>query len=128
MKAIFESVIARGGYDLSDLLKKIDSYHIDGKLTDAEKDELYDKARGHAVVNVDVMAKLLELEERVRKLETAEVPEQPDEDYPEYVPGKWYYADDKISFGGKNYVCTAPAGVVCTWNPDEYPAYWSVEE
>ena len=126
MKTIFESVIARGGYDLSDLLKKIDSYHIEGKLTDTEKDELYRKARGEATPNVDVMAKLMELEERVRKLESAEAPEK--EDYPEYVPGKWYYTGDKISYGGKNYVCSAPAGVVCTWNPDEYPAYWSVVE
>lgn len=126
MKAIFESVINRGGYDLSGLLKKIDSYHIEGKLTDAEKDELYRKARGEAAPNVDVMEKLMELENRVRKLEQGETPEQ--EDYHEYVVGKWYYAGDKISYGGKNYVCTAPDGVVCTWNPDEYPAYWSAIE
>ena len=128
MKAIFESVIHRGGYDLSGLLKKIDSYHIEGKLTDAEKDELYRKARGEAVATVDVMAKLMELEERVRKLEFAETPEQEVETYPEFIVGKWYYAGDKISYGGKNYICAAPDGVVCTWNPDEYPAYWSVVE
>lgn len=127
MKSIFENVINRGGYDLSDLLKKIDSYHVAGKLTDAERDYLYSKARGNAVANVDVMAKLQDLEERVRKLESAEVPDQPTEDYPEYVAGKWYYAGDKISYGGKHYVCIAPAGVVCTWNPDEYPAYWEAE-
>lgn len=127
MKTIFESVIDRGGYDLSGLLKKIDSYHIEGKLTDAEKDELYRKARGEAAPNVDVMAKLMELEDRVRKLEQGE-PETPVEDYPEYVAGKWYRNGDKISYGGKNYVCTAPSGAVCTWNPDEYPAYWSIIE
>jgi hypothetical protein len=126
MKTIFESVIKRGGYDLSGLLKKIDSYHIEGKLTDAEKDELYQKARGEAAPNVDVMAKLMELEDRVRKLESSETPEQ--EDYPEYVPGKWYRNGDKMSFGGKNYICSAPEGMVCTWNPDEYPAYWRVIE
>lgn len=126
MKSIFEAVINRGGYDLSDLLQKIDSYHIEGKLTDAEKDELYRKARGEAVANVDVMAKLMELEERVRKLESGEAPEQ--DEYPEYVVGKWYYKGDKISYGGTNYVCIAPDGVVCTWNPDEYPGYWSAVE
>lgn len=122
MKAIFESVINRGSYDLSDMLKKIDRYHIEGKLTDAEKDELYRKARGEAAPNVDVMAKLMELEDRVRKLESGDAPVQ--DDYPEYVVGKWYYKGDKISCSGKNYVCVAPDGVVCTWNPDEYPAYW----
>ena len=126
MKTIFESVINRGGYDLSGLLKKIDSYHIEGKLTDAEKDELYRKARGEAAPNVDVMAKLMELEDRVRKLESGDAPAQ--DDYPEYVVGKWYYKGDKITYAGKHYVCVAPDGVVCTWNPDEYPAYWEIEE
>ena len=126
MKSILESVINRGSYDLSGLLKMIDSYHIEGKLTDAEMDELYRKARGEAAPNVDVMAKLMDLETRVRTLESAEVPER--EEYPEYVAGKWYYADDKISYGGKNYICSAPDGVVCTWNPVEYPAYWNVVE
>ena len=48
MKKLFENVIARGGDDLGVMLKKIDSYHIEGKLTDAEKDELYEKARARA--------------------------------------------------------------------------------
>lgn len=125
MKTIFESVIKRGGYDLSGLLKKIDSYHIEGKLTDAEKDELYSKARGEAAPNVDVMAKLMELEDRVRKLESGDAPAQ--DDYPEYVVGKWYYAGDKISYDGKNYVCAAPDGVVCTWSPAEFPDYWKAD-
>ena len=45
MKEIFKNVIARGNYELTALLKKIDAYHIEGKLTDAERDELYTLAR-----------------------------------------------------------------------------------
>ena len=125
MKSIFDSVISRGGYDLSGLLKKIDSYHIEGKLTDAEKEDLYRRARDNARTSdsVDVMAKLQELEDRVRALEQGE-PSAPAEDYPEYVAGTWYYAGDKVTFNGKRYVCAAPAGAVCTWSPAEYPAYW----
>ena len=123
MKSVFESVIHRGGYDLGGLLKKIDSYHIEGKLTDGEKEELYRLARSHASASVDVPAKLQELEARVRKLED---PGEPGEDYPDYVPGKWYYAGDKITYGGTHYVCVAPDGVVCTWSPEEYPAYWDL--
>ena len=41
MKTIFENVIARGDYDLAGLLKKIDGYHIAGRLSDDERDELY---------------------------------------------------------------------------------------
>ena len=48
MKTIFENVIERGGYDLTGLLNRIDSYHVMGKLTDEERDELYAKARAGA--------------------------------------------------------------------------------
>lgn len=50
MKNIFKSVIARGGYNLSALLKKIDVYHIEGKLTDSERDEL----RAYAINSADI--------------------------------------------------------------------------
>lgn len=129
MKSIFESVIARGGYDLSGLLKKIDSYHIQGKLTDADREELYDLARGGAdpTGNLDLLAKVLELEDRVKQLEAAQA-EQPDPDLApaEYVPGKWYRAGDRVTFEGTAYTCTAPEDVVCTWSPAEYPAYWEM--
>lgn len=131
MKSIFTDVINRGSYDLSGLLGRIDAYHIEGKLTDAERDELYAKARGGAKPehSVDLMAKLQELESRVSKLEQAETgSETPDADAPaEYVSGRWYYNGDRVAFSGKVYTCTAPEGVVCTWSPSEYPAYWQAE-
>ena len=45
MRSIFENVIRRGRYDLTGLLKNIDRYHVEGKLTDAEREELYSEAR-----------------------------------------------------------------------------------
>lgn len=62
----------------------------------------------------------LTLEERVTALEKSAV-------YPAYVPGTYYYRGDKVSLEGVNYVCIAPAGVVCVWSPTEYPAYWERE-
>lgn len=53
MKAIFENVIRRGGYDLTGLLKNIDRYHVEGKLTDAEREELYSEARSEASPQYD---------------------------------------------------------------------------
>ena len=53
MKAIFENVIRRGGYDLTGLLKNIDRYHVEGKLTDAEREELYSEARSEALPQYD---------------------------------------------------------------------------
>ena len=124
MVNIIKSVIARGGYDLADMLAKIDMYHVEGKLTDNDRDELYALARdgADAFAGMDVPAKLAELERRISALESGEGANA--EEYPEYVPGKWYYAGAKIIFDGERYHCTAPDGVVCTWSPAEYPAYW----
>ena len=132
MKKLFENVIARGGYDLGVMLKKIDSYHVEGKLTDAEKDELYAQARAGADMksSMDVLAKLEELEARVRALEeggSSTGGNETGDTVAEYVPGKWYYAGDRVTFEGKRYVCSAPKGVVCVWSPGKYPAYWEAE-
>lgn len=127
MKTIFENVIARGDYDLAGLLKKIDGYHIAGRLSDAERDELYEKARTGAnpAESVDVLAKIAELERRVKALEERQDSGTGSTDVPEYEVGKWYYKDDKVMYDGKKYTCTAPDGVVCVWSPVEYPAYWT---
>lgn len=130
MKNVFKSVIAKGGYDLPDMLRKIDSYHIDGKLSDAERTELYALARGAAdpAGSLNLLAKVMELEERVQRLEDSNT-EQPEtsQQPAEYVPGKWYYNGNKVTFEGAVYTCTAPEGVVCTWSPAEFPAYWEAD-
>lgn len=126
MKTIFQAAIRSGNVKLADMLQKIDSYHIQGKLTDDERDELYAEARGGASAksDTDLFAKVLELDARVKALENKK---EPEETIAEYVPGKWYYNGDKVSFEGKTYTCIAPDGAVCTWSPAEYPAYWEVE-
>lgn len=129
MKTIIEEVINRGTFDLKGLLKKIDVFNVEGKLTDTERDELYTKAREKADVanSVDVIAKLTELEQRVLVLEKAGADNDTatgDTTADEYVVGKWYYNGDKVMFEGTEYVCIAPESVVCTWSPQEYPAFW----
>lgn len=129
MKTIFENVINRGMFDLKGLLKKIDTFNIEGKLTDEDRDDLYIKAREAADVanSVDVIAKLTELEQRVLALEKAGVDDTVtgDTTADEYVVGKWYYNGDKVMFEGTEYVCIAPEGGVCTWSPKEYPTFWN---
>ena len=110
-----------------------------GRISEKERDELIQFAQEKADVHqsVNVLKKLVELEQRVNSMEKElaglKIPEgsgdeNASETYPEYVAGKWYYANDKISFEGKNYICIAPEGQVCTWNPVEYPAYWILVE
>lgn len=125
MYQIIKNVIERGGYDLSAILTKINTLWASGSLTDEQRTELIGLARsnGDAKYSADVIAKLNDLETRVRALENAGTTE-PAEEYPEYVEGKWYYNGDKCSFENENYICIAPAGTVCVWSPTEYPAYW----
>lgn len=127
MKEAFLAAI-NGTFDLTDMLGKINTHHIAGNLTDADREELIRKAREKAnpFGSVDVMAKLQELEERVRTLEEAKATggDTTDADVAEYVPGKWYYNGDKVLFEGVVKTCTAPTGVVCVWSPAEYPVYW----
>ena len=122
MYQIIKNVIERGGYDLSAILTKIDTLWVNESLTDEQHTELIGLARdkGDAKYSVDIIAKLNDLENRVRALESTETTEE----YPQYIAGKWYYNGDKCSFENKNYICTAPTGTVCVWSPSEYPSYW----
>ena len=137
MKSIFEKVIARGGYDLNGILKRIDEYHIEGKLTDDERVHLIAAARGDATPDVDaasevqrLWAALREVTERVAKLEgNASDDDDTDADnIAEYRKPTGahdaYYTGDVVTFNGKVYECIAPAAAACVWSPDEMPGYW----
>lgn len=123
MYQIIKNVISRGGYDLSAVLSKIDTVWAEGKLTDEQRDELVGLARkgANADKSIDLMAKITELEERIRALEGS----LPSEDYQEYTVGKWYYNGDTCCFENANYVCIAPNGTPCVWSPAQYPSYWN---
>lgn len=126
MYTIVKSVIENGIYELTDILKKIDTQWVQGNITDTEREKLIALARENANMqnSIDIMAKLEELDRRVKALEEAEVIKPDAEEYPEYEVGKWYYRGNKITFEQNRYECIAPEGVVCTWSPSEYPAYW----
>lgn len=134
MQKVIERVIESKNYELSDMLKKIDTLWVQGSIDDAVRKSLSDRARNNANMknSMDILSKLEELDKRVKALEDAKTnnSEEPTETtYPEYTAGKWYYAGDKVTFDGKVHECTAPEGQVCTWSPSEYPSYWKeVEE
>ena len=128
MQKIIEKVIESKNYELSDMLKKIDTLWVQGSIDDAMRKSLSDKARNNANTqnSIDIFAKLVDLERRIEALELrdAEIGEEETPSYEEYKAGKWYYAGNKISFYGKNYGCIAPENVPCVWSPTEYPPYW----
>lgn len=134
MKQTFTRVINRGDFNLAEILGKIDRFHVEGRLTDTERDELYALAREKATVegSVNLMEKFIELEARVKALEVLHNEsgtEDPEANpvAPDYQVGKWYYMGDRVTFNGETYICSAPKNVVCTWSPIEYPAYWIKE-
>lgn len=127
MYEILRDVIASKRYELSDMLRKIDTLWVQGSLNDEQRTELIKLAQDNANPqdSMDFAGKLAELEARVEKLEQAENPVEPQpEEYPPFVMGHWYYTGDKVTFEGKRYTCIAPKGAVCVWSPKDYPTYW----
>lgn len=126
MYDVIKDVINTKRYVLADMLHKIDTIWAQGDLDDEQRTELIALAQGNADMaqEVNVLAKLEELEQRVKALEDGDT--EPGEAYPDYVAGKWYYSGDKITFEGGKYKCIAPDGVVCVWSPKEYPVYWEL--
>ena len=132
MKTIFEGVISRGGYDLTDLLGNIDSYHVMGRLTDAERDELYAKARAGArdALGYDVKAEIEALWAAVRALQgganagngASGEAQAPAEFVQPTGAHDAYNLGDRVTFSGRVYESIINGNV---WSPDVYPDGWT---
>lgn len=127
MKGIIENVIKKGGYDLADLLSKVDTFFAEGKLTAEERDELYALARVKPEAQYDIKAEIARLWLAVRALQndttsgegaTTEVKDfvQPTGAHDAYNKG------DKVVFEGKTYVSAIDGNV---WSPLVYPNAWN---
>lgn len=158
MYEIVKAVILEGRYELSDLLKKIDTLWVQGSLTEEEKTELVQLAREEATpensfagiqkqmdtlyANVAEIAKqvgentltIASIKEKLEEQGTV-VPDpepEPGEEYPEYVQPTGahdaYHNGDKVTYQGKKYHCVAPEDVAVVWPPDVYPAYWEEDK
>ena len=75
MKDFIESVIATGNYVLSEMEERIQKMYVLGKLTTEEMEELLALAAENArdELQIDVIAKLADLEQRIAVLESAGV-------------------------------------------------------
>ena len=137
MREFFDQVIANGNFDLATFLRNVDCYHIEGKLTDDERTELYANARAAVKPEYDYNTEIAALWVEIRKLQNAvkelqnasggsTFPETPTDEWPAYIQPTGghdaYQKGDKISYNGKHYVCAIDN---CVWNPDNYPAGWT---
>lgn len=129
MYNILKNVIGRKAFNFTDMLTKIDTLWSEDKLSDAEREELITLAQSNASVenSVDMVEKLVELEQRIKALEEGKVDNSNTaETIEDYTVGKWYYRGNKVTFGGEVYECIAPEGVVCVWSPIEYSTFWRI--
>ena len=134
MYEVTKNVIQTGSFELTDILAKIDTLWLQGSLTDAERLELNEMARGKADPSnsfAPLQDQIDALAARVKALEDAAKPADPEtpvEEYPAYVQPTGahdaYHSGDKVTFNGVRYVCIAPEGIAVVWDPATYPAYW----
>jgi hypothetical protein len=147
MYDIIKNVIASGSYELTDILKKIDTIWLQGALTDEQRTELIDLARTSAdpensyapiqkqidtlYANMTEMGKtILSLTDKVSKLDGGSVTLPEADEYPVWVQPTGahdaYKTGDKMTYtDGKRYVCQMDN---CVWGPDTYPAGWKLAE
>ena len=139
---LIKNVILSRRFELSDMLRKIDTLWAQGDISDEQNAVLATLARENADMDLSRnLAKQVEnLESRVAMLEKAlkageklptPEPTTPDEplatdEYPAWKKDHPYRTGDKVTHGGKRYVCQLPDYVdTCYWSPSAYPAYWT---
>ena len=126
MRTIFEQVISRGDYDLTAMLQNIDRYHIEGKLTDEERESLYALAREGAQPVYDYAAEIEAIWAAIRELQGQA---QDPEEWPEFVQPTGahdaYGVGAQVTYNGQRYRCKLAN---CVWSPDAYPDAWELVE
>ena len=124
-------VIEAGGYDLADLLRRIDVLYVGGRLTDEEREALVGEARERAEPDAQLPSlteRVGALELRVAALEDGTYqPGEPegDPEWPEYVrptsKDEYYHKGDQVTFEDAHYVCDKNNVVA---SPAEDPKSW----
>ena len=126
MRTIFEQVISRGDYDLTAMLQSIDRYHIEGKLTDEDREALYALAREGAQPVYDYAAEIEAIWAAIRELQGQA---QDSEEWPEFVQPTGahdaYGVGAQVTYNGQRYRCKMPNFV---YAPDVYPDAWELVE
>lgn len=137
MRQMIIGLIELGGFDLADMIQKINYYHVSGQLTDSEREELIQRAQEAVIEGFDVDPKIEilalweavhKLQEDVNALKNGEHPTpdpEPDDPYPPFVQPTGvhdaYSKGQGCTFNGKHYESLIDANV---WAPDVYPQGW----
>lgn len=125
-------------YDLNVIIHKIDVLWWEQKLNDEQKETLFELARNNADYLNSYASETELLKSKIDKIESdiqqiknklsIDIPEQPQDEFKPYVQPKGahdaYYNGAKIIYNTIKYICVAPEGQPCVYNPDAYPLYW----
>lgn len=128
MYKIIKDVIDTKGFKLEEMLYKINKMYIEARISESEKAELDNLARGNAKAenSFDIQKQIDELRLRIEALENKEETTENDlEEYPIFKQPTGahdvYNTGDKVTFNDKKYICIMDN---CAWSPDTYPAGW----
>ena len=128
IKGIFEQTILRGGFDLAEMLSRIDLYNVEAKITDEERESLYALAREHAAPQYNYDSEIEAIWAAIRELQQAQEEgggTTPSDEWPEFVQPTGahdaYQVGDKVTFNGVHYICRMNS---CVWSPAVYPQAW----
>lgn len=132
-------VINAGGYDLTDLLRRIDVLYTNGKLSEDEYNDLIDAARERADADaskgddhdriIRLESELMALTDRVTALEADGSTPEPSPTVSEYDPNYWYKKGEQCIWNGKIYEWNKDGSLGETlgvWSPGAYPAGWTL--
>ena len=143
MRSTFERIIRNGTYNLEQMLRRINYYHAEGRLTDEDREALISLARGEApnALELDGKAEILALWREIHALqarvtaledgivEPGETPADDSESFPEFVQPTGahdaYQQGQGITWNGQRYRSLIDANV---WSPDVYPQGWELVE
>lgn len=137
MYDMIKDIIDTGGFNLTDMILKIDRSWYEGQIDATERDALKEYARSKASPDssyatdsqriLDLETALRALEARVAALEEAggDTPTPDPQDIPDWVQptGAYnaYNIGDKVRYNGHIYESIISGNV---WAPDVYPAGW----
>lgn len=139
MYSIIKQVIESKNFELTSILRKINTLWAEDELNDEQREELITLARESAKPEnsyaplqnqIDALfANVKELAQEIATLKNGGVkPEEPTEEYAPYVQPTGahdaYNTGDKMTYtDGNKYICQMDG---CVWGPDTYPQGWKL--
>lgn len=139
MYSIIKQVIESKNFELTSILRKINTLYAEDELNDEQREELRESAQTNAKAEnsyaplqnqIDALFEnVKELAQEIAALKNGGVaPEEPTEEYAPYVQPTGahdaYNTGDKMTYtDGNKYICQMDG---CVWGPDTYPQGWKL--